>query len=284
MRWRDADPRLVGVLPAQRVLPDEQRPPCRRCVVLPGGDAMHAFGRVLAIAGCTPGTTGVHPMPVDALVPDATPYKPPAEPVAYDVWVEEGAADTITAVHAGPTTRCAAGASAGVASAWTGPSAAGTPTRRPRRGPSCRSTAASTTCVPSTPTGLPPAGRARSTGRATSPTGPEHPLRVGGRRSRAGQWAHPVRRGGVLGLPRQHGRPGRPLRHPRTGGGWVCGVRTDDGTIECSGYSTDRMLDPPAGAYTRISAGDEHACASDGSSILCWGDGWYRKTSPPPPR
>lgn len=59
-----------------------------------------------------------------------------------------------------------------------------------------------------------------------------------------------------------------------------CGIRTD-GTLACWNSATN-IAPPPAGTFTRVSVGSEHACALRGDSTLaCWGKNRYGETTAP---
>ena len=66
------------------------------------------------------------------------------------------------------------------------------------------------------------------------------------------------------------------------GASFACGLKTD-GTIACWGADNNGQTTPPAGTFTQVSAGAAQACGikSDGT-IACWGANSYGQLATPP--
>lgn len=62
----------------------------------------------------------------------------------------------------------------------------------------------------------------------------------------------------------------------------ICGVHSQDGTVECPGDGRYGQTVPPTGHYTDVSAGNSHACALhvDGH-VDCWGRNHYGQATAP---
>jgi alpha-tubulin suppressor-like RCC1 family protein len=66
------------------------------------------------------------------------------------------------------------------------------------------------------------------------------------------------------------------------GQGYACAVRIGSGTIDCWGENDEGQTSPPAGNFSRVTSGDEHACAVlAGGGVSCWGNNDFGQTSPP---
>jgi alpha-tubulin suppressor-like RCC1 family protein len=54
------------------------------------------------------------------------------------------------------------------------------------------------------------------------------------------------------------------------------------GTVACWGDDRNAQLTPPAGRFTQVSAGYQHACGlRTDSTVACWGATYYRAARPP---
>ena len=64
--------------------------------------------------------------------------------------------------------------------------------------------------------------------------------------------------------------------------GWrfSCGLRTDGG-ITCWGRNSYKQADPPAGQFTIVNAGWDHACAVSRDGATCWGRNANDRATPP---
>lgn len=65
-----------------------------------------------------------------------------------------------------------------------------------------------------------------------------------------------------------------------SGWGFSCGLQTD-GRINCWGRNNHKQTDPPAGHFTAIDAGWDHACALSGANVTCWGRSADERATPP---
>jgi len=66
--------------------------------------------------------------------------------------------------------------------------------------------------------------------------------------------------------------PGGRFRSVSAGYMHTCGIRADDGGVECWGESDAGRLTPPPGAYAAVSAGRWHTCGiRRGGRGVCWG-------------
>ena len=70
----------------------------------------------------------------------------------------------------------------------------------------------------------------------------------------------------------QAAAPGGRFRSVSAGYTHTCGIRADDGGVECWGESYAGRLTPPPGAYVDVSAGRWHTCGiRRGGRGVCWG-------------